>query len=142
MILKIYQGQTELKINLVEPGKYGRKLASTEGVRLVIVPPEKSPYENVSKIIRRGEWRYPLPVEDYPCDYTVFPTLVYPCFDIDSEGALIFRLDKHLFKRPCGRYIAKVWIGPYEAARIDMDLMPHNYIVQSIEKHETQGGCR
>jgi hypothetical protein len=138
MIVRIYQGQTELRVNLVEPGKYGRKLASKEGVRLVVVPAERPPHVNVSKIIRTGRWGWPLPAGEYPSDPTALPALVYPCFDVAPEGELIFRLDKQMFERPCGRYIGKVWVGHHEAARLDLDLVPMNFKLRSVERLEPE----
>jgi hypothetical protein len=139
MIIQVKYGQPEIKIHLVEPGQGGSKLSDTRGVRLVITAPEIKHRSSETRIIRTGTWAYPPnDGKPYPPDPDELPTLIYPCFAVDDEGALVFRFDHNLYNRPCGRYLARLWIGPFEAALIDLDVMPHRFIVDEIEQSERE----
>jgi hypothetical protein len=131
VIIKIARGQPELKVTVVQPGQGGR-LPSVEGVRLVVCPPPPSGFAQLSPIVRLGEWGYP-PVEDYPPRPHELPAIVYPAFEIDAEGAIVFRLDSHLWSRPSGRYLGRVMVGCHEAATLDIDLEPMRYIPVKAE---------
>jgi hypothetical protein len=135
MIIPIDQGQSELKVALTRPGT-GDQLVSKELIRLVIKPPPKERFAQLSPIVRKGDWGYPLPLEDYPPNRDAWPLLIYPAFDIDDDGAIIFRLDRRFWQRPCGRYIGDVMVGDYKAVSFELDLNPHRYLITSVELND------
>ncbi|MDR1872007.1 MAG: hypothetical protein LBS60_08870 [Deltaproteobacteria bacterium] len=132
MIVKIYREQPELKVTLVQPGHLGRDVFLEE-IKLIIEPPDPRKFAQLSPIIRLGDWGYPLPIEPYPPEHHRLPAIVYPAFDTDDEGAIIFRLDNHLWRRPSMRYVGHVMINSYEALTLDIDLEPMRYIPTKIE---------
>ena len=137
MIIKVLRGQPELNVTLVEPGLEGRRPKSVEDVRLVITAPPPPKEGSVSKIIRKGSWGYP-PVEPpdvdvYPDDPDLLPALVYPAMGLDEEGAVVFRLDRLLWERPCGRYVGRIEAGSGLSATIDLDLNPVKWIIDRVE---------
>jgi hypothetical protein len=134
MIIKISRGQPELKFTLIQPGR-GRRLSVPDGVRLVITAPAPKPQNRLSPIIRKGSWGWP-PVRPYPPDPHSLPAIVYPAFDLDDEGAVIFRLDEHLWRRPSGRYTGEIMIGGHLVTAVDIDLEPLKWLPSKIELNE------
>ena len=137
MVIKIKRDQPELKFTLVEPGREGRGPASVKNIRLVVTVPPPPPDAQLSRIIRKGACGYP-PVEPpevdvYPEDRTALPALVYPAMGFDKDGAVIFRLDKLMWSRPCGRYLGRIEVGDDWAATFDLDLHPIRWTLEGVE---------
>ena len=137
MIIKIFRGQPELKVTLVKPGREGKRPESAEGIRLVISAPKTSRRVDLSKIVRHGDWGYP-PLEPpdcdvYPEDPTDYPALVYPAAGLDEEGAVVFRLDGFMWRRPCGRYHGRVEMDGGFAAEMEIDLHPVGWVLDGVE---------
>jgi hypothetical protein len=131
MIIKIYRGQPELKVTVVSDGR----LVDLAEIRLVINAPHQSLWNQLSPIVIQGPWAYP-PVRPYPPEPCLLPTIIYPAFEIDADGAIVFRLDNHLWSRQPGRYIGRVMVKSYEAVTIDLDLEPLTWIPSKIELNE------
>jgi hypothetical protein len=134
MIIKICRGQPELKITFYDLSRCAQSL-DLEKTRLVITAPNPKPGNLLSPIIRKGDWGYPPPFP-WPPELHAQPAIIYPAFDVDDEGAITFRLDDHLWRRPPGRYIGHVMIGDHEALTIDLDLEPLNWIPSKIELND------
>jgi hypothetical protein len=132
MVIRVLRGQPELKIALVEPG--GRTPASVDDVRLILTAPPPPVGERVSRIVRKGDWGWPPGApDDYPPEPDRMPSIVYPAFGLDDEGAVVFRLDSLLWERPCGRYVGRVEVGHRLSATIDVDLHPIRWTLDSVE---------
>ena len=136
MIIKVLRNQPELRITLVDPGDAGVRPDSPEGIRLIISSPPPPRDGRLSKIVRRGWWGWP-PLEPpkadvYPEDPADLPDLVYPAFGFDDEGAVVFRPDRLLWERPCGRYLGRV-VGDGWKAEMDIDLYPIRWMIEKVE---------
>jgi hypothetical protein len=123
MIIKIPRGQPELRLDV--SGMPGDGPKSREGVKLEIRPVPQSQRADLSKIVRTGFWPWPRPfVRSWPPDADLVPNIVYPCFETDPEGVLVFRFDHLLHSAPRGRYLVSLWTGGHEAAELEFDLSP------------------
>jgi hypothetical protein len=130
VVITLLRNQPELRMTLIGPK---RPLSE---IRLIITTPPYPPDGQLSLIIRKGWWGYPEPGEGrlvYPEDPAGWPALVYPAFEFDDEGAVVFRLDRRLWARPCGRYTGRVVAGGDLAAAVDIDLQPVRWTGLAVE---------
>lgn len=121
-ITRICWGQPELAVRLVQPGCNGGQLIDYEHIRLVITAPA-CPYRLKSEQVFYGCWpSYETPWSDGILPHEL-PALVYPAFDTNDEGEIVFRFDSHLWKLPPGRYIGSVELNDgRQLAELDIDL--------------------
>jgi hypothetical protein len=140
MIITLNYGQPELKITPSYSGWRGLKPFALADVRLHIRPPDGRRFVGLSPIVRKGDWGYPLPIEEYPPVPNKLPVLVYPAFDMDDSGAFVFRLDGKLWKRRCGRYLAELYIRDRKVGEIELDLSPVKCVIGRVEAAEREDG--
>jgi hypothetical protein len=127
MIIRLQRHQPELRLRHGRPGGLGGPLDARD-LRLVIRPPAQTGGCGFTDIVRKGFWPGNPPENDSHLPHEL-PALTYPCFEIDEEGDAVFRFDRLLWRRPCGRYVGHVNYGPKEIARVDLDLGPIDWRV-------------
>jgi len=136
MIIKLRYGQPQLKLRLVEAACTGTVL-SKDGLSLVIREPELDPKLCVrtSPWVIEGCWpHYRGPHDTTPPPK---PSLVYPAFDMDDDGSIIFQLDNKLSAWPPGRYLGTVVNRDgIVLASLDFDLQSTPYIIDRVEVRE------
>lgn len=145
MIVKVLRGQPEIRVVLAVPGTVDERRLDPERARLIITAPRPPSHGGVSRIIRRGWWPFP-PMSGqpdvYPPDPDLWPALVYPCFEVDDDGALVFRLDDLFFDRPCGRYIGRLEVDGRAVKDFDIDYHPRRWAVSMVEAGPPQRSAR
>ncbi|MBQ3569593.1 MAG: hypothetical protein IJA20_02845 [Methanocorpusculum sp.] len=132
-IVKICQGQPELAVRLVQPGCGGGQLVDVDNLRLVIKAPECN-HLLKSPIIMTGCWpgydNLPRLGETPPHE---LPAVVYPAFDTNDNGDIIFRFDKQLFELPPGRYWGYVELANGTIlTKLDLDLCFTPVLVDAV----------
>ena len=136
-IVKICQGQPELRVALETPGCQGSRLADADSIRLrLFAPPLKCALK--SPIINIG-CRLPgsVPPQPWGWDTTCVPhelgTLVYPAWEVSPEGEITFRFDDLLWSLPQGRYIGVVEFNDGGTiAELDIDLCGERFVIDSV----------
>lgn len=134
-IVKICQGQPSLAVRIVTPGCNGGQVIDYKQLRLVIMsPPAKRcelplspqhfsgfyPTHDVDK------WNesFILPEEE--------PLLIYPAFDVNDNGDIVFRLDRQMWCRR-GRYVGVIeTIDGRKLVELDLDISTQQYIADTV----------
>jgi hypothetical protein len=133
MIVPIKDGQPELKVMLEEPGADGRRLVDWKHITLQIESPRLDAECLDSEIIKEGCW--PGYGTGWPAPFD-WPVLFYPAFELDLDGAVIFRFDDKLWRRPPGRYIGTITWHHRPIAWLDIDLQTAKWVVASVEVND------
>lgn len=103
MIVRLCEDTPKLGLRIVQPGCSGKQLMDT-GVDLAITPvscpaPDLlEPYWEDCEL----KWRSRRPT---------ITALVYPAFEVDDDGNVVFYFDSKLWNMPPGRYRGQVMIG-------------------------------
>jgi hypothetical protein len=134
MIVRIKQNQPELRVTMSEPGPSGQLLEDYRNVRLEISAPAIHPSSLDTVIKKRGCW--PGYADDPELLPHELPTLIYPAFEVDCQGALVFRFDDKLHRRPRGRYIGRLKYKGEIVWTIDIDLGSAIWLPVRIEYGE------
>jgi hypothetical protein len=132
MIIKIDRYQPEIRVSVVAPGKHGGKLVDYKRIRLVIVSCPDKFISLVSPIYRHGTWLYVAPgIGDVVLD--AGPAIVYPAFEVDNEGDLVFRFDRNLWDRRPGRYAGRIEnLDGQCLGMLDIELQPNDHIITRV----------
>lgn len=132
MIIRICRGQPQLALKIVQPGCDGVQLLGL-GLKLTIAPVHcasalKSPMIWCgcfadSRVHRADSCAVPTPDT----------ALLYPAFDIDDEGRVVFYFDSKLDKLPPGRYIGYVNSTSGEQIdNFDIDLCNRPFRIEQV----------
>ena len=132
MICVVKKWQPGLRIPLTLPDSGGCPLRDYEHVCLSITHPRPALGYEDSPIFREGCWPGYWP-EPHPWPWDL-PALIYPPCDLDATGAVLFRFDDKLRKKPPGRYMGIIHYRHEPLAWIDIDLRDHDW----IPKHPTE----
>lgn len=134
-IVRICQGQPELKVRLSTGGCNGQQLVDYHHLRLVIIAPHCNRCElPLSPQKFTGCWpghdtekwneSFILPEEQ--------PLLIYPAFDVDENGDIVFRLDSQLWQRT-GRYVGLVeTTDRQKLVELDLDICTNKFIIDRV----------
>lgn len=131
VFVRIQPGQEELAVRLVQPG-CGSQVISREDMRLVITAPQpKSAL--LSEQTFTGFW----PGSETPWSDAVGAgrdfMLVYPAFDVNEEGDVVFRFDDQLRTLRPGRYIGSVETASgTQLVSLDIDLSPTPLLIETL----------
>jgi len=137
-IIKIRQGQPELRVSLVSSGCDGVQLIAVEDIRLVITSPVCECGDLVSPIINIGcklPGCFPYPSWGYRprCSPHEDGVLVYPAFDKSEDGEVIFRFDNLLWSRPPGRYVGQIeFRNGRPITTLDIDLSNEKFFIDRV----------
>lgn len=135
MIISIAQGQPYLAIRLVTPGSDGLQLTDWKHVRLVIIAfPEPRCELPLSPQCFHGFW----PGHDVDrwnkqfCLPEDKPALIYPAFDLNDQGEIVFRLDKHI-EHYHGRYLGRIeTVAGVPLAELDLDIGLQQWVADQV----------
>lgn len=143
VITRICKGQPELAVRLVQPGCMGGQLV-TENLRLVITAPQCQCHLK-SPLLFTGCWPgFTTPWSDavYPHE---LPAVVYPAFETNDDGDVVFRLDDLLWKMPSGRYIGTIEFNNGQVlTELDIDLCNFPVLIDTVTVTGADcdaGGC-
>lgn len=124
MIIRLCEDTPKLALKIVQPGCDGKQLMDL-GVEIQIsaahchIPQDRVVVDiclNIIDVVRPQ-----------------IPTLVYPAFELDDDGRIVFYFDKRLWVQPPGRYHARVLIGGYcDKTHIDIDLCNRPIIIEQV----------
>jgi len=134
-IVKICQGQPSLAVRLVTAGCDGSQLVDYKQIRMVIVAPERTPCERpLSPQCFKGCW----PTHDIEKWNNSFilpesrPILIYPAFEVNDEGEIVFLLDSKLWQRQ-GRYIGRIeFLDGEHITDLDLDICSQRFIADRV----------
>lgn len=142
-IVKICQGQPQLAVRIVTAGADGMQLVDYKKLRLLIVPYPVARQElPLSPQHFEGFWpshdvekwneSFILPEEE--------PLLIYPAFDVNDEGEIVFRLDRQIWCRR-GRYMGIVeTIDGQKIVELDLDISSQRFITDRVSVNSYQCG--
>lgn len=137
-IVKIRQGQPELRISLVSSGCDGVQLVAVEDIRLVITSPVCECGNLVSPIINIGcrlPGCYPYPSWGFRprCSPHEEGVIVYPAWERSDDGEVVFRFDRLLWDRPSGRYVGRIeFRNGRLITELDIDLSSERFFIDKI----------
>lgn len=145
-IIRICQGQPNLSVVISQHGCDGGQVINHEDIRLAIFAPHckhvlKSPWQLCGCWPQHRHMAVPNQYWDEACgclDYLripphEIPVLIYPAFDTDDEGAVVFWFDDELWKRPPGRWIGEVQTrSGHVLVTLDLDLCTVPFITDKV----------
>lgn len=142
-IVKICQGQPELRVRITTTGDNGAQLVDYKHLRLVI----SAPCEPRSELpLSPQEFKGCWPGHDTAKWNSSFelperrPLLIYPAFDTDENGDIVFRLDSQIWNR-LGRYIGTVeTTSGQKILALDLDICSNMFIPDRISVVSTSCG--
>lgn len=135
MIVRICRGQPELAVRVVAPGCDGGQLVDYEDMELCILAPKCTCEGPFSKIYFHGcgwwghdidRWNeQQVPPEE-------MPVLVYPAFDVNDNGEIVFKFDSKLWER-AGRYVGLIrFKDGTEITRLDLDICTTQFLADKV----------
>ena len=135
MIVRICRGQPELAVRVVAPGCDGGQLVDWEDIELCILAPKCTCEGPFSKIYFKGcgWWGHDVDrwnEQQVPPEQ--MPVLVYPAFDTDDDGNIVFKFDSKLWQR-AGRYVGLIrFKDGTEITRLDLDIGTTQFLADKI----------
>lgn len=142
-IIKICEGQPSLAVRIVTPGCNGSQLVDYKQIRLVIVAPPRTPCEfPLSPQEFSGCW----PAHDVQKWNDSFilpetqPLLIYPAFEVNDDGDIVFLFDSKLWERK-GRYIGLVeFLDGTKILELDLDICSQKFVADRISTQSVPCG--
>lgn len=134
-IVRIKEGQPEIRVRIVAPGCPGEQLVDWAHLRLVIMPPPSKRCELPLSCqhfsgcfpghdVEKWNESFVLPEEQ--------PLLIYPAFDTDENGDVVFRLDRQIWERR-GRYLGVIETTSGEKLLdLDLDICSQKFIADRV----------
>ena len=135
MIVRICRGQPELAVRVVAPGCDGGQLVDYEDMELCILAPKCTCEGPFSKIYFHGcgWWGHDMDrwnEQQVPPEQ--MPVLVYPAFDVNDNGEIVFKFDSKLWER-AGRYVGLIrFKDGTEITRLDLDICTTGFIADKV----------
>ena len=135
MIIRICRGQPELAVRVVAPGCDGGQLVDWEDIELCILAPKCTCEGPFSKLYFKGcgWWGHDVDrwnEQQVPPEQ--MPVLVYPAFDTDDDGNIVFKFDSKLWQR-AGRYVGLIrFKDGTEITRLDLDICTTQFLADKV----------
>ena len=135
MIVRICRGQPELAVRVVAPGCDGGQLVDWEDIELCILAPKCTCEGPFSKLYFKGcgWWGHDVDrwnEQQVPPEQ--MPVLVYPAFDTDDDGNIVFKFDSKLWQR-AGRYVGLIrFKDGTEITRLDLDICTTQFLAYKV----------
>ena len=135
MIVRICRGQPELAVRVVAPGCDGGQLVDYEDMELCILAPKCTCEGPFSKIYFHGcgWWGHDIDrwnEQQVPPEQ--MPVLVYPAFDVNDNGEIVFKFDSKLWER-AGRYVGLIrFKDGTEITRLDLDICTTQFLADKV----------
>ena len=120
---------------MVAPGCDGGQLVDYEDMELCILAPKCTCEGPFSKIYFHGcgWWGHDIDrwnEQQVPPEQT--PVLVYPAFDVNDNGEIVFKFDSKLWER-AGRYVGLIrFKDGTEITRLDLDICTTGFIADKV----------
>ena len=136
MIVRICRGQPELAVRVVAPGCDGGQLVDYEDMELCILAPKCTCEGPFSKIYFQwaaaGGGTTLTAGTSSRCRRRRCPVLVYPAFDVNDNGEIVFKFDSKLWER-AGRYVGLIrFKDGTEITRLDLDICTTGFIADKV----------
>ena len=135
MIVRICRGQPELAVRVVAPGCDGGQLVDWEDIELCILAPKCTCEGPFSKLYFKGCGWWGHDVDrwnEQQVPREEIPVLVYPAFDTDDDGNIVFKFDSKLWQR-AGRYVGLIrFKDGTEITRLDLDICTTQFLADKV----------
>ena len=122
MIVRLCEDTPKLGLRIVQPGCSGAQLMD-RGIELAIMPASCPSPEHLIPVWEDCELHW-------ESHRKPIPTVIYPAFEVDDDGLVVWYFDQRLWSLPPGRYIGRVLLeGHCISADIFIDLCNRPVII-------------